>query len=132
MAQDRIFPGIEHNRLGKVLLCYSRSKRRDPSALLELYSLKLSYTETGSMCIHVDFGGIHSDRPPSSKISFSEFLKNLAPFDCRVYTHLYFYSLDGKDLDNEQDHGLRNQVKDMMRNLHEINDNGFCRVGTLA
>lgn len=123
---------MEHKRLGKILLCYSRSKTKDPSALIELYSLKFRYTDAGSMYIYVSCGGTPDTPIPSCENPFKEFLRTRAPFDCGFYTHQYFYSIDGKDLDEEQSHGLRDQVKAIVFKLQGNEETRNRRIGTLV
>lgn len=131
-CQGRIFPAVEHKRLGKILLCYSRSKTKDPNELIEIYSLKFRYTDAGSMYIYASCGGTPNTPIPPCENPFMEFLRTRVPFDCEFYTHHYFYSIDGKDLDEKQNHGLRDQVKAIVLKVQSKEETRNRRIGTLV
>lgn len=133
LRQGRIFEAVEQKRLGKIQICYSRSRSSDPDGLVEFYNLKFRYTATGSMYIYTSWGGT-SDTfiPTTCDVPFKELLRKRPRIGGTYYTQLYLFSIDGKPLDGKHGFGLRHQVKNAISTLQGKDGAGGGRIGTLV
>lgn len=57
VQEKDIFRLLEHGKLGKILVCFLKSKQLQDGALLEYYSLKFSYTASEEVSIYIDWAG---------------------------------------------------------------------------
>lgn len=131
--QGRIFEAVEQKRLGKIQICYSKSRSGDPDALVEFYTLKFRYTDTGSMYIYTSWGGTPNTSISSTcDVPFKELLRTRPRIGGTYYTQPYLFSIDGRPLDGKQDFGFRDQIRNAISTLQDKDGAGGSRIGTLV
>lgn len=69
---------------------------------------------------------------PNGENPLMGFLRTRAPFDCVFYTHLSFYSIDGRPLDAGQSHSRSSRVSEAISDLQCKEDAMVRRIGTLV